>query len=148
MPQPYNTHWFGLLKFKSRALQCTFFSPCGFVLVWRCSCYSQKTPALRHKFLGAAVCILQLGNRWSWRSFLRSRLVRTNVTLGLVAVVNVVKQTCCESRMDSHNGWNLLLDLPTPTEQPATCRVKAECSLTRIGVSLLCLFVRSAIKLL
>jgi len=31
-----------------------------------------------------------------------SRLVTTHVTHGLVAVLNVVMQTCCEPRLDSH----------------------------------------------
>jgi len=53
-----------------------------------------------------------------------SRLVTTHVTHGLVAVPNVVMQTCCERRLDSHKADK---SLARPTDPvPVTSHVKSE----------------------
>lgn len=123
-PKPYITPLFDFLKCKSGTPQCNP-PPCGFVLVWRCSFYSRKTPALRHACLGAALCILHLGKRWSWRS--NSRFPPGHNP-------RHSRSCSCFERGDANMLWatagftpsltNLLLDLPTPCQQPTTRRVK------------------------
>jgi hypothetical protein len=141
-------YWSINLDLNSVLLLLFFFTTSRFILAWRCSFYSRLTPALRHECLGAAVYILHLGTRWSWRSF-----------SGFPPGHNPrhSRSCSCFESGDANILWALdgyiqevtdqSLALPIPSQQQITWRVIMQYRLTRIGVSLLCPLIRRAIKL-